>query len=124
MVGAAALLQPGFLYLRRLPESYDPVTGEPVDGGTERILGHGLVQEPVWTSSKEVTPVSVADERLIIFRPDSGEVGALDVVSDEAFIDDRGRVWQCTTDGRARGVPGRPPEYIAVRVRRAKEKEK
>ena len=86
--------------------------------------GRGLVQEALWTGNKEVTPTTVSDERVIMWAPELINIMDLDIQANDEFIGPRGEVWQAVSDGRPRGIPGRPPEYVALRARRAREKEK
>ena len=73
---------------------------------------------------QETTPTGgIRDERLVMFAPTGTAVAGLDITAKDEFTGPDGRVWQCISDGIARGIPGRPPDYIAARVRRAKEKE-
>ena len=73
---------------------------------------------------QETTPTGgIRDERLVMFAPTGTAVAGLDITAKDEFAGPDGRVWQCISDGIARGIPGRPPDYIAARVRRAKEKE-
>lgn len=122
MVSATVLFQPKFILRKVIEGREDPVTGEPGRPTTDEIAGCGLVQEPLWSSEKEVGPTSVKDERLILFCPTHNPITDIEICAADEFVDDRGRVWQCITDGHERGIPGKAPEYIATRVRRAKGK--
>lgn len=120
MVSAAVLFQRGWVHCKRITGGVDPVTGNDKAGGVIEIPGAGLVQAPLWTGVEELSSKSTRDERLVMFLPDSGIVGAIADVDE--MVSPEGHVWQCISDGMPRGIPGHPPEYTAVRVRRAKEK--
>ena len=99
-------------------------TGEIIATTYEPIAGTGLVQEAYWTGMQETIPTGgIRDERLVMFAPTGVTVADLDITAKDEFLGPDGRVWQCISDGIARGIPGLPPDYIAARVRRAKEKE-
>lgn len=121
---ATVLFQPGWTYRRRLPPTIDPATGNTRPGGVEDQPGRGLVQEALWTGNKEVTPTTVSDERVIMWAPELVNIMDLDIQANDEFIGPRGEVWQAVSDGHPRGIPGRPHEYVALRARRAREKEK
>lgn len=120
MKHVTVLFQPGFILRKITPGLPDPITGEPGTPRVHHIPGRGLVQERLWTGVKETTATGVRDERLVMFCPTSMSVSDVEITAADEFVDDRGRVWQCITDGHARGIPGKMPEYIATRVRRAK----
>lgn len=122
MVSATVLFQPKFILRKVIEGREDPITGEPGSPTITEIAGRGLVQEPLWSSEKEVGPTSVKDERLILFCPTHTPINDIEICAADEFVDDRGRVWQCITNGHERGIPGKKPEYIATRVRRAKGK--
>ncbi|ARU45323.2 hypothetical protein [Corynebacterium silvaticum] len=121
-MSATVLFQTGFTLRKVVEGREDPITGEPGSPTITEIVGRGLVQEPLWSSEKEVGPTSVKDERLIMFCPVSMGVSDVVVTAADEVEDPRGQVWQCITDGHERGIPGQAPEYVAVRVRRAKGK--
>ncbi|WP_431638843.1 hypothetical protein ACP8NE_00955 [Corynebacterium ulcerans] len=121
-MSATVLFQPGFTLRKVVEGREDPITGESGRPTITEIAGRGLAQEPLWSSEKEVGPTSVKDERLILFCPTHAPITSVEICAADEFVDDRGRVWQCITDGHERGIPGKAPEYIATRVRRAKGK--
>nr|DAV90260.1 MAG TPA: hypothetical protein [Caudoviricetes sp.] len=124
MLTPRVLFQPGWQYRRQTTTRDDPITGEIIATTYEPIAGTGIVQEAYWTGMQETTPTGgIRDERLVMFAPAGVTVDDLDVTAKDEFAGPDGRVWQCISDGIARGIPGRPPDYIAARVRRAKEKE-
>ncbi|MFC3850076.1 hypothetical protein ACFORJ_07845 [Corynebacterium hansenii] len=120
MVSATVLFQPGWIHRKRSGGNVDPVTGNDTAGTVMEIPGTGLVQAPLWTGVEEVSGNATRDERLVMFLPGSGVVGEINDVDE--MVSPEGHVWQCISDGMPRGIPGHPPEYTAVRVRRAKEK--
>ncbi|MFI5504466.1 hypothetical protein ACFLIN_03765 [Corynebacterium kutscheri] len=113
---------PGFVLRKVLPGDPDPITGEPGKNTIRLITGRGIVQESLWTNTKETTLIGVRDERLLMFVPGEESITDLEITAADEFMDSDQRLWQCITDGYKRGIPGRAPEYIAVRVRRAKGK--
>lgn len=124
MLTPRILFQPRWQYRRQTTTQDDPITGEIIATTYEPITGTGLVQEAYWTGMQETTPTGgIRDERLVMFAPADAAVADLNVTAKDEFIGPAGQVWQCISDGIARGIPGRPPDYIAARVRRAKEKE-
>ncbi|WP_245319761.1 hypothetical protein [Corynebacterium diphtheriae] len=68
-MSATVLFQPKFILRKVIEGREDPITGEPGRPTITEIAGRGLVQEPLWSSEKEVGPTSVKDERLILFCP-------------------------------------------------------
>lgn len=116
------LFQPGFILRKTTPGEPDPITGEPGVPRVQQMPGRGLIQERMWTGVQETTTSGVRDERLIMFSPTNMGVSDVVVTAADEFEDPRGQVWQCITDGHERGIPGKTPEYIATRVRRAKGK--
>ncbi|MEJ6019872.1 hypothetical protein [Corynebacterium sp. H113] len=121
MVSAAVLFQPGWVLRKREADTVDPLTGNTVGHTVTTTQGRGLIQSPLWTGFSEVTESSVTDERLVLWRP-LRDIHP-EVTANDEFVSPEGHVWQATTDGMWRGIPGHPPEYLAVRVCRAKEKE-
>lgn len=113
-------LQPGWTLETTTPSSgEDPETGESLPPRREIVRGRGLVQAPLWGGFQETTADGgVRDERLCLFSP------AKEISADDQFFSPTGECWQAITDGMPRGVPGRPVEYVATRVRRAKEKDR
>lgn len=122
MVSTTVLFEPGFSLIKTVPGGFHELTGDPKPPGRVEIPGRGLIQDPHMTNTTEVTPASVRDERMVLFTNDA-DVTALDVKADDEFIDHLGHHWNAIADGRLRGIPRQPPEYVAVRVRRAREKE-
>lgn len=119
MVAAATVLfQPGWTHHVPGIELEDPVTGERFFGDPVVTEGRGVVQQPLWSGVSETGTVSVLDERIVMFAP------VVDVRSDHEFVSPEGQVWFAISDGMPRGIPGKRPEYVAVRVRRAKERER
>ena len=123
MTTSRLLFQPGWTLKKAKQVREDLITGNPIAVQYEPIPGDGLLQEPLWTGTSETTPQGVRDERLVMFAPTNKKVSSIDVAAEDEFISPNKKVWQCITDGFHRGIPGEEPEYIAVRVRRAKEKE-
>lgn len=111
------LFQPGWVHVGLRAAGVDPLTGNPKGKRREETVGTGLVQERLLTAQKEVSQTGTIDERLVLFHP------VVDVLSTDEFIGPDGKRWLAIQDGYPRGIPGKPAEYVAVRVRRAKEKE-
>lgn len=125
MPSAKILFQPGWVLEQRSSVvGEDPITGEPIPNTVEKIEGAGLIQEPLWTGVSETNTRGVRDERLVMFAPEKVPITTLNISADDVFRAPDKTIWHAITDGFPRGIPGQPPEYIAVRVRRAKEKEK
>lgn len=101
----------------------DPITGEPIINSVERIEGTGLLQESLWSGVAETNTRGVRDERLVMFAPTTVPITTVNIEANAVFHAPDTSIWQAITDGFLRGIPGQLPEYIAVRVRRAKEKE-
>lgn len=115
---ATMLFQPGWTMHVPSPEpDDDPVTGEPIAAPGRVIDGKGLLQQALWTGFTETTPTSVKDERMVLFAP------PVEATPDAWFKAPDGHVWEAITETMPRGIPGQEPSYIAVQVRRAKEKE-
>lgn len=121
MVSAAAMFQPGWVLRTSVPGGNDPVTGNPRPPTWQAIRGTGMVQAPTFGGMTEVGATGVRDERLVLFRPLNGAMP--DVKARDEFTGPDGRMWQCAGDGLERSIPGHPPDYLAVPVRRAREKE-
>lgn len=121
MVSATILFQPGWTHKKHVPSAGEnPLTGNPLPSTWQSHPGRGLLQEPLWTGFTETSAQGSRDERLVLFEPRAGmphEVG-----QEDEFVDPQGRVWLAITEGMPRGIPGQRPEYVAARVRRAKEK--
>ncbi len=116
---ATVLFQPGWVAVTtREPSEKDPYTGEYLPAEQVETPGRGLVQAPLWTGFAEVTETTVIDERLVMFAP------VIKVRAQDAFYSPTGECWQATTEGMPRGIPGKPAEYVAVRVRHAPELDK
>ena len=119
MVAATVLFQPGWVAVTAgAPGGVDQWTGEAFPAEQEETQGRGLVQAPLWSGFMEATESTVVDERLVMFAP------VVKVRPDDAFFSPTGECWQATTEGMPRGIPGKPAEYVAVRVRRAPERDK
>lgn len=112
-------LQPGWTLETTSPATNeDPETGVTLPPRRVKVSGRGLVQAPLWSGFQETTADGgVRDERLCLFSP------PCEVLADDEFYSPSGECWQAITDGMPRGIPGQVPEYVAVRVRRAKEKD-
>ncbi|ALA66924.1 hypothetical protein CLAC_03440 [Corynebacterium lactis RW2-5] len=121
MVGVTVLFQPGWVLRLRKPAGVDPVTGNDAGVNVREVPGRGLVQAPLWTGFSEVTDKALVDERLVMWCPLEGP--SVPVDSQAEFVSPSGEVWQAITSGIWRGIPGSSPEYVAVRVRRAEEKD-
>lgn len=118
------LFQPGWVLKKASAVREDLLTGNPITIDYQPIKGNGLLQEPHWAGTSETTNQGgVLDERLVMFAPAGQAVSTLEITAQDEFIAPDKKVWQAITDGFARGIPGKEPEYIAARVRRAKEKE-
>ncbi|MEJ6013285.1 hypothetical protein WG936_05470 [Corynebacterium sp. H127] len=123
MVSAAILFEPGWIHCPAgVTNEDDPITGEPKPVPRQQLPGSGLVQQPHWSAFEEITPTSVKDGRILLYRPETG-IEEYEVASNDEFISPNGRVWQATSEGMPRGIPRQPPEYLAIQVRRAKEKD-
>lgn len=119
MVTATVLFQPGWVVVTTgEPGEKDPYTGEYLPAEQVETPGRGLIQAPLWSGFMEVTEASVVDERLVMFAP------AVKVRPDDCFYSPSGECWQAITEGMPRGIPGKSPEYVAVRVRHAPERDK
>ncbi|MDO4630873.1 MAG: hypothetical protein Q4A82_01070 [Corynebacterium sp.] len=125
---AAILFQPGWILRHRTTTTIDPLTGNKRPATWIEIPGIGVLQQPLWTGVTETSPTGIRDERLIMFLPDTKitvtKLEELEINSDDEFHTPNGHIWHAITDAIPRGIPGRTPEYFAVMVRRAKEKEK
>lgn len=119
MVTATVLFQPGWSVTTVVTSGgEDPDTGELLPAQKQTVHGRGVVQAPLWTGFQETTSDGgIRDERLVMFSP------VVEVGADAEFLSPSGQCWQAITDGMPRGIPGQVPEYVAVRVRRAKEKD-
>ena len=124
MPSATVLFQPGWVLRQPTTGAQDPITREPIPGPPVLIEGTGLLQERLFTATQETTSTGVTDERLVLFTPRNGLTGVLEIQAHDEFTDPQGRRWHAMTNGYPRGIPGKPPEYIAVRVRRVKENDK
>ena len=124
MVSAVVLFEPGWVHRAiAMSEATDPVTGESYATTTAlETPGIGLLQSRLLTGFDEITPTTVKDERLVLFRPTAPDPG-WEITANDEFISPAGHCWQATADGLPRHIPGHPPDYYAVTVRRAKEKE-
>ena len=119
MISAAVLFQPGWrAAITEDKQDVDPFTGEPLPAGVEEIPGRGLLQAPLWGGFSEVTASTVVDERMVLFEP------PVTVRADDAFYSPTGQCWQAITEGMPRGLPGQVPEYVAVQVRHAPERDR
>ena len=123
MPSAKVLFQPGWTLHQPTKSMLDPITGEPIPGPAVRVEGIGLLQERLFTQMEETTSTAVKDERLVMFAPTVAPIEGLEIQAEDEFTDPQGRRWHAITDGFPRGIPGQTPEYIATRVRRAKEKD-
>lgn len=121
MAGVTVLFQPGWVLRVRESAGIDPVTGNDAGVTVREVSGRGLVQAPLWTGFSEVTDKAVVDERLVMWCPRDGTV--VPVNPQAEFVSPSGEVWLAITSGIWRGIPGSSPEYVAVRVRRAEEKD-
>lgn len=116
---ATVLFQPGWVAVTTgEPGETDPFTGEALPSTAVETEGRGLIQAPLWTGFAEVAETTVVDERLVMFEP------VVKVRADDYFYSPTGECWQATTEGMPRGIPGKTPEYVAVRVRHAPERDK
>lgn len=119
MVTAAVLFQPGWVAVTAgRPGEVDQLTGETLPAEQEETIGRGLLQAPLWTGFSEVTETTVVDERMVLFTP------PIKMCAEDSFFSPEGECWQAITEGMPRGIPGQPPEYVAVRVRHAPELDK
>lgn len=119
MVTATVLFQPGWVAVTSgEPGERDPFTGESLPAESVETAGKGLLQAPLWSGFTEVTETTVVDERLVMFAP------VVKVRADDCFYSPAGECWLATTEGMPRGIPGNTPEYVAVRVRHAPERDK
>lgn len=119
MVTAAVLFQAGWLLRSTADGVPDPVTGNRRGGGRVEIPGRGLLQAPNHSGFTETTATAVKDERMVLWAPTGADV---DVTAGDELVAPTGEVWHCISDGLPRSIPGHAPDYIAVKVRRAKEK--
>lgn len=121
MISATVLFQPGWKHQATAPGGINPATGNPQPG--QKILhpGRGLLQEHLWSGFTELAHDSARDERLVLFEPQKGMPHEID--QEDSMIDPQGRHWNAITPGMPRGIPGKTPDYIAVRVRRAQEQD-
>lgn len=119
MVTATVLFQPGWVAVTAgKPGEVDQLTGEALPSEQKETTGRGLLQAPLWTGFSEVTETTVVDERMVLFAP------PLKVRAEDSFFSPEGECWQAITEGMPRGIPGQPPEYVAVRVRHASERDR
>lgn len=124
MHSSRVLFQPGWKLQKATTLREDLITGNPIAVEHEPVEGTGLVQEALWSGVSETTSTGgVRDERIVMFAPTNQPVSGIDITASDEFIAPDEKVWQAITDGFPRGIPGQEPEYIAVKVRRAKEKE-
>lgn len=119
MVSAAILFQPGWVLRTTGAGEPDPATGNRRGGARVETPGRGLLQAPTHAGFTETTATAVSDERMVLWAPTGEQVP---ITAGDELVSPAGEVWHCITDGLARSIPGHPPDYIAVKVRRAKEK--
>lgn len=122
MVSAQVLFQPGWIHRKYTPGEENPLTGNIGPPSWVEIPGTGLLQQPLWSGMQEITAVGSRDERMVLFAPDEGPPVEISVADE--MISPTGQAWSCSSEGLLRQIPGHPPDYVVVLVRRAEEKDR
>lgn len=115
MPSATVLFQPGWTHFAAIAGEDDPITGE-ASLTFQATPGTGLVQQisPA-VSQKETGLTGLTDERMVLFAP------IVKVSDRDHFTAPDGTCYNAIATGVPRGIPGNPPEYVAIPVRAAPE---